>query len=88
MELLPLIAAVASVFAGAWIATALLLCYLLWLRFCRYIHDAAVNRNQDPDPEKIIKAAGAWRLGPVKQFRQLIASPEASNELSTKEKAA
>jgi hypothetical protein len=34
----------------------------LWLRHCRYIHDQAVERGQNPDPEKMIQAASEGPL--------------------------
>jgi hypothetical protein len=62
MELMPQIGAVVSVILGAG-GIALLVREWLWLRYCRYVHEAAVLRGQNPDPEKMIKAARKGRLG-------------------------
>jgi len=35
---------------------------LIWLRHCRYLHDSAVARGQDPDPAQLIQAARGGRL--------------------------
>jgi hypothetical protein len=56
MELIPIIAAFVSVIVGAGGAT-LIIRELLWLRYCRDIHDSAVARGQHPKPEEIIRAA-------------------------------
>jgi hypothetical protein len=62
VEFTPLITAVVSVIAGAGGAT-LLIRELLWLRYCRYIHDQAVARGRDPKPKQLIQAASSGRLG-------------------------
>jgi hypothetical protein len=88
VEHLPLITAVVSVIAGAWVAAALLLREWLWLRYCRWVHDVAVVKGLNPDPEKIIKAASQGRLGHPHELGQLIANPVAGKKASTSEQAA
>ena len=56
-----LVTAVASAIVGAGGAT-LVIREWQWLRFCRYVHDAAEARGQDPDPENVIKAAAEGRV--------------------------
>jgi hypothetical protein len=50
---------VPNLFALAWIATPLsaVICFWLWLRYCRHVYDQAVAHEQKPDPQKMIKAA-------------------------------
>jgi hypothetical protein len=50
---------VLSVLGIASIATsaAIVICFWLWLRFCRHVYDQAVELDQKPDPQKMIKAA-------------------------------
>jgi hypothetical protein len=79
MELMPQIAAVVSVILGAG-GIALLIRYWLWLRFCRYVHDKAVERGQDPDPERIIQAARLGRPSNSPKQPELPAAPESSDK--------
>jgi hypothetical protein len=79
VEFLPHIAAVLSVILGAG-GAALLLREWLWLRFCRYVHDKAVERGQNPKPEVIIEAARDGRLGHPRKQRELPAAPKSSNK--------
>jgi hypothetical protein len=45
----------------------------MWLRYCRYLHDQAVARGQDPDPAELIQAARGGRLQQMaEQVRQAI----------------
>jgi hypothetical protein len=79
VELVPLIAAVVSVVVGSGGATVVI-CYWLWLRFCRDMHDKAVERGQDPDPERIIQAARLGRPSSLPKPPELPAAPESSDK--------
>jgi hypothetical protein len=48
-----------SVLGTASIATsaAIVICFWLWLSYCRHIYDKAIEHKQKPDPHKMIKAA-------------------------------
>ena len=61
MEFLPPVLGVASLISGGGLVY-LFLRELIWLRHCRYLHDQAVARGQDPDPEKLIEAARGGTL--------------------------
>jgi hypothetical protein len=52
----------------------------LWLRFCRDIHDKAVDRGQNPKPEVIIQAAREGHLGRSPKQRQLPAAPKSNSK--------
>jgi hypothetical protein len=60
VEFGPVIVAVASLLGGGGIY--LFLRELIWLRHCRYLHDQAVERGQDPDPAQLIQAARGGTL--------------------------
>jgi uncharacterized iron-regulated membrane protein len=46
---------------------------LIWLRHCRYLHDQAVARGQDPDPAQLIQAArGGRRTQAAERVQQAI----------------
>ncbi len=79
MELIPQIVAVISVVLGAG-GVAVFLREWLWLRFCRYVHDQAVERGHNPKPEVIIQAAREGRLGGSPKQRQLTAPPKQDNK--------
>jgi hypothetical protein len=54
-------------------AAALIIRELIWLRYCRYLHDQAVARGRDPDPAELIKAARGGRIQQAaEQVRQAI----------------
>jgi hypothetical protein len=53
----------------------------LWLRYCRYIHDQAVARKQDPDAAEMIRAASGGRLGHSPK-RPALPSPLKSDDTS------
>jgi hypothetical protein len=78
MDLVPLITAVLSVVVGAGGATLLIREYP-WLRYCRYVHDVAVVKGQNPDPEKMIRAASAGRLGRSSNRPALPSSPKSDD---------
>jgi hypothetical protein len=45
----------------------------MWLRHCRYLHDQAVARGQNPDPAQLTLAARGGLLQQVtEQIRQAI----------------
>jgi hypothetical protein len=45
----------------------------MWLRYCRYLHDQAVARGQNPDPAEQIRAARGGRAQQVAEHvRQAI----------------
>lgn len=71
MELVPAIVAVASLIGGG--GVVYFFRELIWLRHCRYLHDQAVARGQDPDPAQLIQAARGGRLQQAaEQVRQAI----------------
>ena len=55
MALISIIAAVVSVITGG---ITLVISKWLWLRYCRYVHDQAVARGQNPNPVQMIREAG------------------------------
>ena len=61
----PIIVVVASLLSGG--GVAYFLRELIWLRHCRYLHDQAVARGQDPDPAKLIEAARGGRLLQIRE---------------------
>jgi hypothetical protein len=69
LELLP-----AALTAAAVIA--LVIRERMWLRHCRYLHDQAVKRGQNPDPAQLIQAARGGRLQQAaEQVQRSPASP-------------
>jgi uncharacterized iron-regulated membrane protein len=50
---------------------------LIWLKHCRYLHDQAVARGQDPDPEKLIEAA---RGGTLRRLAEHLPLPRKLDE--------
>ena len=79
VELVPQIAAVLYVIAGAG-GVALLIREWLWLRHCRYLHDQAVLRGQNPDAAELIKAASRGRLGRSTERKQLTTGDESGKK--------
>ena len=61
MDGVPAVVAAVSILAGG--GTTFIIREWLWLRFCRYVHDGAVERGQNPKPEVIIEVAAEGRLG-------------------------
>ena len=62
-------AIVVAIVAGV----ALVIRERMWLRHCRYLHDQAVKRGQNPDPAQLIQAARGGRLQQAaEQVRQAI----------------
>jgi hypothetical protein len=76
MSLLPHIAAVLYIIAGVG-GIAFLIREWLWLRHCRYLHDQAAKRGQDPDPEKLIQAA---RGGTLQRLAERLPLPRKPDE--------
>lgn len=79
MEMGPALLAAASIVTGGGGIT-LIIREWLWLRFCRYVHDQAVERKQNPKPEVIIQAAREGRRSRSPAQRALDAAPKSSNK--------
>jgi hypothetical protein len=62
MELVSIIAAVASIVVGAGGIT-IVICVGLWLLFCRWVINGAVKRGEKPDPVEVIQAASLGIIG-------------------------
>jgi hypothetical protein len=76
MEVVSVVAAAVSVILGAG-GVALLAREWLWLRYCRYLHNQAVLRGQNPDPAELIKAASRGGLDRSTEQKQLTTGDEA-----------
>jgi hypothetical protein len=83
VEFVPQIVAALYVIAGAG-GIAVLIREWLWLRHCRYLHDQAVLRGQNPDPAELIKAASRGRLGHSGEQKQLTSGDESGKKSSMK----
>jgi hypothetical protein len=59
---------------------ALLLREWLWLRYCQHVYDVAVEHDQNPDPEKMIKVAGRGRLSRSTDRKQLTTGHESGKK--------
>jgi hypothetical protein len=65
-------------------SVAIMICFWLWLRFCRHVDDQAIEHDQRPDPQKMIKAASR---GPIRRLvrrsrPQLPSKPEKPPDIS------
>lgn len=80
MDLGSIIITLASLLGGG--GAVLFLREWQWLRHCRYIHDQAVLRGQDPDPAVMIEVAHEGRPNLVP--RKKPALPAAPKSTTTK----